>query len=107
MTDVLRILCGPFAWFVAFSAVYGLHGLICGHGVEGEAFGVLSLPRVLMVAAWLVSMLLLAGLVRGLYSPRLASASSFVTVVSRATGWVGLVATTWTLSPTLMTTYCL
>jgi len=107
MTDVLRILCGPFAWFAAFSAVYGLHGLICGHGIDGEVFGVLSLPRVLLVAAWLVSMILLAGLVWGLYSPRFASPSSFVTVVSRATGWVGLVATAWTLYPTVTTTYCL
>lgn len=107
MTDVLRILCGPLAWLAAFSAVYGLHGLICGHGVQGEVFGAVSLQRVLMVAAWLVSILLLAGLLWGLYSPRFTSPSSFVTFTSRATGWVGLAATVWTLSPTVMTTYCL
>lgn len=107
MRDVLRILCGPLAWLAAFSAVYGLHGLICGHGVQGEVVGAMSLQRVLMVSAWLASILLLGGLLWGLYSPRFASSSSFVTGVSRATGWVGLVATVWTLSPTVVTTYCL
>lgn len=107
MKDVLRILCGPLAWLAAFTAVYGLHGLICGHGVGGEVLGAMSLPRVLMATAWLASILLLGGLLWGLYSPRFASSSAFVTIVSRITGWVGLVATVWTLFPTVITTYCL
>ena len=107
MTDVLRILGAPLVWFAAFSAVYGLHGLICGHGIEGVVLGVISLPRFLMITAFLASILLLSGVLWTLYAPRFASSSPFVTFVSRATGWVGLVATVWTLSPTVVTTYCL
>lgn len=107
MKDVLRILGAPLIWFAAFSAVYGLHGLICGHGIEGNVLGVVSLQRLLMISAFLTSILLLAGLLWGLYAPRFASPSSFVTFVSRTTGWVALVATVWTLSPTVVTTYCL
>lgn len=106
MTDILRIVAGPLAWFAAFSTVYGLHGLICGHAIDGAVLG-FSLPRLLMIAAFLVSTAVLAGLVLVLHASRLASASAFVTFVSRATGWVGLVATVWTVSPTVMTTYCL
>lgn len=106
MIDILRILAGPLAWFAAFSAVYGLHGLICGHEIDGAVLG-LPLPRLLMIAAFLLSTALMAGLVWVLHTSRLASASPFMTFVSRATGWVGLAATVWTLSPTVMTTYCL
>lgn len=107
MIDILRILGGPLAWFAVFSAVYGLHGLICAHEIEGDVFGVVALPRLLMVAAFLASTALLAGLVWVLHAPRFASDSAFVTFVSRVTGWVGLVAAVWTLSPTIVTTYCL
>lgn len=106
MTDILRILVGPLVWFSAFSAVYGLHGLICGHQIDGAVLG-LPLPRLLMVAAFLLSTALLAALVWVLHASPFASASPFVTFVSRATGWVGLVATVWTLMPTVMTTYCI
>jgi hypothetical protein len=106
MIDILRILGGPLAWFAAFSAVYGLHGLICGRQIAGAMLG-LPLPRLLMVAAFLISTALLAGLVWLLHTPRFASASPFVTFVSRATGWVGLVAAVWTLSPTVVMTSCL
>jgi len=105
MTDILRILAGPLAWLMAFSAVYGLHGLICGHQIDGAVPG-LPLPRLLMVAAFLVSTTVLAGVVWVLHAPRFASTSPFVTFVSRTTGWVGLLATAWTLWPTVITTYC-
>lgn len=107
MSDVLRILAGPLVWFAAFSAVYGLHGLICGHGIGGVVLDVISLQRLLMITAFLASILVSAGVLWGLYAPRFASSSPFVTFVSRTTGWVGLVATVWTLSPTVLTTYCL
>ncbi len=107
MRDVLRILAGPLAWFAAFSAVYGLHGLICGHGVEGTVLGLVSLPRALLVGAFVASIGLLTALVWALHAPRFASDSAFVTFVSRATGWVGLVAAVWTLAPTAATSYCL
>lgn len=107
MKDVLRILAGPLVWFAAFSAVYGLHGLICGHGLEGTVLGLVSLPRALLLGAFLASIGMLAALVWALHAPRFASDSAFVTFVSRTTAWVGLVATVWTLAPTAATSYCL
>ncbi len=67
----------------------------------------LPLPRLLMVLAFGVSTAVLAALVGVLQASRFASASPFVTFVSRATAWVGLVATVWTLAPTVVMTSCL
>ncbi len=106
MKDLLRILIAPLVWLAAFSAVYGLHGLLCGHGIAGTAFG-LPLPRVLLVAAYAAAILLQVALLAALHHPRFASPSSFVRFVSRATSWVGVVATGWSLLPVVMTTYCI
>lgn len=107
MKDLTRILIAPLVWLAAFSAVYGLHGLICGHGIEGGAFGI-PMQRFLLVAAYVFAVLLQMALLVVLYHPRLASPSPspFVRFVSHATGWTGLVATAWSLLPVLMTTYC-
>lgn len=106
MRDVLRILVAPLVWLACFSALYGLHGLICGHGIDGTVFG-FSLQRFLIATAYLLAIALQAALLWRLHAQRFASASPFVGFTSRATGWVGLVATVWTLFPALATTYCL
>lgn len=107
MTDIIRILISPLVWLAAFSAVYGLHGLLCGHDITGEGWGLFSLPRMLLAAAYGLAVLAQVVLLVGLYSARFGSPSGFVRFVSRASGWVGLVATVWTLAPVLTTTYCL
>ena len=107
MKDIVRILIAPLVWLASFSAVYGLHGLICGHGIDGTVFGVVSLPRLLLVGAYGLSILIQVGLVWALHSARLGSPSPFVRFVSRATGWVGLVSAVWALLPTVTSTYCL
>ncbi|WP_426039799.1 hypothetical protein [Brevundimonas sp. DC300-4] len=107
MKDIIRILIAPLVWLASFSAVYGLHGLICGHGIDGMVFGLLSLPRALMALAYGLAVLIQVGLVWGLQAERFSSSSPFVRFVSRATGWVGLVAVVWSLLPTVTTTYCL
>lgn len=105
MRDVLRILISPLVWLASFSAVYGLHGLICGHGVGGGGLSY-PLPRALLIAAYVVVVLLQIGLLASLHYRRFASASQFTRFASRATGWTGLVATVWSLFPAVMTTYC-
>lgn len=107
MNDLLRILAGPLLWLATFSAVYGLNGVVCGVGAGGAAFGDVSLPRVIFAAAWLVAIGLQLGLVAALHTTRFGSRSSFVRVVSRTTGWVGLAASLWTLFPTVVTSSCL
>jgi hypothetical protein len=106
MTDVLRILIAPLVWLAAFSAVYGLQGLICGHGIEGTVLGIISLQRALMASAYTLSMAMLAVLLWGLTAQRFASASPFVRFVSQTAGWVFLVATAWSLFPAVATTHC-
>lgn len=105
MTDLLRILIAPLVWLAAFSAVYGLHGVLCGQAVTGTVLG-MPLQRVALVAAYGLAILLQLGLLWALHSPRFAATSDFVHFVSRATGWTGLIATIWSLLPVAVTTYC-
>jgi len=106
MTDILRILIAPLVWLAAFSSIYGLHGIICAHDVAGGTFGGAQ-PRAILVGAYGFAILMQVALIIVLYSQRLTSRSGFVRFVSRATGWVGLVATVWSLLPVVVTTYCL
>lgn len=110
MRDVLRILISPVVWLASFTAVYALHGFVCaldpgvsGIGVSG--FGI-SWIRIVLVAAFLFAAALQIVLLALLYSPRFGSAPGFARSVSRTSGWVGLVATVWTLFPTLATSTC-
>ncbi|MDD9724604.1 hypothetical protein PVV74_03955 [Roseovarius sp. SK2] len=104
MTDVLRILVSPLLWLAAFSAVYGLHGSICGHGLTGTVSGV-ALPGLLLGAGYALAVLAqLALLAAHYFWPH--PSSDLVRFVSRAGGWVGLVATIWTLLPVVPITTC-
>ncbi|SDY34144.1 hypothetical protein [Citreimonas salinaria] len=106
MKDLVRILIGPLVWLSAFSAVYGLHGVACAFGwADIDAWG-LSLMRVALTAAWLASLAVLAVTVAVLHSRRFGSPSGFVRGVSIMTGWVGLMATLWTLFPVVVTSTC-
>jgi len=105
MTDLVRILIAPLVWLVSFSAVYGLHGLLCGHQVEGVLIGI-PLPRVLLIAAFVLAVLLQVVLLAALHSRRFAASSDLIRFVSRASGWTGLVATIWSLQPVILTTSC-
>ncbi|MCV0395768.1 MAG: hypothetical protein K5872_05875 [Rhizobiaceae bacterium] len=105
MTDLLRILVSPVAWLAAFSAVYGLHGVLCSMMLDATVFG-MSRSRLVLALAFVVAVLLQAGLLAMLYSTRYGAAPGFARVVSRASGWTGLVATIWTLFPTLAVSTC-
>ena len=104
MTDVLRILVSPLVWLAAFGAVYGLHGLICGHGLTGTVLGV-ALPGLLLGAGYALAILAQLALLAAHYSWPHPS-SDLVDFVSRGGGWVGLVATIWTLLPVVSITTC-
>ena len=106
MMDMVRILIAPTAWLAAFSAVYGLHGVACSFGWAEIGLWGFSLMRIALTAAWLASIALLALILAGLYAPRFASRSGLVRRVSKGTGWVGLVATIWSLFPVVATSTC-
>lgn len=107
MTDIVRILIAPLIWLAAFSALYGLHGIACAYGWSGtDVAGGMSLLRVVLVAAWLGAIAVQAAILIGLYSRRFGSDSGWVRGVSGMTGWVGLVATVWSLFPVAATSSC-
>lgn len=105
MRDVLRILISPVVWLASFTAVYALHGFVCALDPGVSGIGV-SWIRIVLVAAFLFAAALQIVLLALLYSARFGSAPGFARSVSRASGWVGLVATVWTLFPTLATSTC-
>ena len=105
MTDLLRILIAPLVWLACFSTAYGLHGLICGHNLGGEVFA-LPVPRAPMVLAYVFAVILQIVLLVALYLRQFESPSGFVRLVSRTTGWVGLIAAVWSLFPVVMITSC-
>lgn len=98
MTDLARILAGPLLWLAGFTAIYGLHGVLCGAG--GPA------PRLPLAAAWLLLILMQAAVLAALVSERLGATAPTVRKASLITGWTGLVAALWTLFPTVATTSC-
>ena len=103
MIDVLRILVAPLVWLAAFSGVYGLHGLGCVLGWTEVDVLALSLFRTALLGAWGFAVLLQIGLLLALRFERFGSPSPFVRRTSVALGWVGLVATLWTLHPVALT----
>ena len=105
MRDILRILIAPLVWLASFSAVYGLHGLLCALGAADGTSALLS-PRFALLAAYGLVLLLQGVILLGLYSSRFAAATGFVRFVSHATGWVGLVAAAWSLMPVVTTSVC-
>ena len=106
MIELLRILVAPLVWLAAFSGVYGLHGLGCAlRWSEVEVLS-LSLHRFFLLSAWFAAILVQIALLAALRSERFGSNSSFVHGTSVAMGWVGLVATLWTLHPVAVTSAC-
>lgn len=106
MTDILRISVPLTAWLVAFSAVYGLHGLVCSDRWAAAGLD-LAVGRAAMAAAWIVAIALQVALLLALRSPRFASPSAFMRGVSLTLSVTALVAKLWTLMPVVTTSACL
>lgn len=102
MMDILRILIAPLVWLAGFSAVYGLHGALCGPAIAVDALS----AQVFVIGTFVITVLLQMALLWVLYHTRFAATSGFVRFVSRATAWVGLTATVWTLFPVAVLPAC-
>lgn len=107
MTDMIRILIGPFVWLSAFSAVYGLHGMGCALGWTEVEFAGLTLHRAALLAGWGATVAACAVVLVGLWSERLGSSSAFVRRVSIWLGLVGVVAAVWSLFPVAVLSACI
>jgi len=106
MIDVLRLF-GPFAvWFACFSAVYGLHGVVCSDRWNMAGL-TLADGRVVLMAAWLAAIVLQLAIVLVLRLPRFASTSGLATSVSLWLAGAAVVATLWALFPVAVTSTCL
>ena len=103
MKDILRLSVPLTLWIAAFSAVYGLEGVVCSRHGAGLAPGQ---GRTVLVAAWLAAVAVQAGLLFGLRTPRFASPSRFVQGLSLSLAVVALVATIWTLFPVAVVGLC-
>lgn len=106
MKDILRISVPLTVWLAAFSAVYGLEGLVCSHR-WAEAGLSLAAGRGILLAAWALAVALQTMLLLALRSPRFASPSGFARSVSLTLAGVALVATAWTFLPVAATSLCL
>lgn len=102
MSDIVRLSVPLTFWLAAFSAVYGLNGLLCsGSGLSLDA------GRAPLVAAALAAVAIQLVLLQALRSERYASPSSFVRRLSLALSIVALLATWWTLLPVAFASQCL
>ena len=105
MTDILRLALPLTLWLAAFSAIYGLQGLVCSDrwAVTGLSLdtGWLALMLARAAAVGLQVVVLLA-----LRSSRFGADRQFVRWVSVALAGVSLVTTVWTMSPVATTSLC-
>ncbi|MEQ8292824.1 MAG: hypothetical protein RIA08_11520 [Roseovarius sp.] len=97
MNSVLRLSLPLTLWLASFSAVYGLHGLLCSDRWnapvdEGTLRGLLILAT---VAAILVQILLMLAL----RSPRWPETDPTLRRISLVLAAVALASTVWTLLP--------
>ena len=105
MTDILRISLPLTVWLAAFSAIYGLEGLVCSSRWVEAGFGPTA-GRGALVVTWVLAVATQVAFVLALRSPAVASPSRFVRKVSLALAAAALVATVWTLMPVATTTLC-
>jgi hypothetical protein len=105
MRDILRLSAPLTLWLVAFSAVYGLEGLLCSAraGMVAPEVG-----RAVLVSASVAAVAAQLGLLLVLRSPGYGSPSRFVRQTSLALAVAATVASAWTLLvPAAVTSLCL
>lgn len=106
MTDILRISLPLTVWIAAFSAVYGLEGIVCSGRWAAAGLGP-DQGRAALIAAWAVAIAMQVGLILWLRMPRFASDLPWVQRVGTILAWVALVATVWSLMPVATASICL
>lgn len=106
MRDVLRISVPLTVWLASFSAIYGLHGVICSGGWPSVAMLGIPLSRVVLVLAWMSATGLQIALLLAVRSAQFGSASTFVRRTSIILSVAALIATLWTLFPVVVTSTC-
>ncbi|MFC3629423.1 hypothetical protein ACFOM8_08180 [Paracoccus angustae] len=106
MTDILRLSLPLSVWVAAFSAVYGLEGVVCSD-LWSRAGLSLDQGRAALVAAGIVAIAVQVVLLVGLRMPRFASGLPWVQRTAGILACVALAATVWSLLPVVTTSLCL
>lgn len=101
MSTVLRISLPLTLWLASFSAVYGLHGLICSS--RWVPLFENWTGRAVLIAAAVLAIAVQAALLFALRSPRWATSDRTMQRVSLTLAAAALVASIWTLLPTAVT----
>lgn len=104
MNDVLRLALPMTLWLVCFSAIYGLHGVICATELSAEAdpgWGGLALT-----VGWVVAVVLQAVVLGLLWTDRFGGPPGLVRRLARMLAVVGLVAAVWTFTPIAIVPVC-
>lgn len=107
MTDILRLFGPLVLWLASFSAVYGLHGIVCAAGLaDGPGAEGMTTGRALLMAAWgfAVAAQVLALWVVG--SARFGAAPGFARWTSLTLAVTALAAAVWTLFPVAVMSVC-
>jgi hypothetical protein len=107
MRDVLRLSLPLTLWLITFSAVYGLHGLICaGNWGALPGLGSLTLGRTVFLAAAAAAILTQGAMIFLLFGSRFGGASAFLRQTGLALAVIALVATVWTVIPITLLPTC-
>lgn len=106
MTDILRLSVPLGVWIAAFSAVYGLEGIVCSDLWRAAGLSP-GQGRGALVAAWIAALALQLALLAVLRRRRFASSLPWVQRIATILGGVALVATAWSLLPVVTTSLCL
>ena len=102
MRLLLRWTGGLIIWAIGFNLVYGLHGIGCGAGWDGQQMGPLSAFRWSLILGWLVPAVAGAWLVWHERDPVDRTGQ-----IALAGAVIGLVATFATGAPILVFPACL
>lgn len=103
MIVLLRLSAGLIGWAAAFCLVYGLHGIGCAAGWEARGPGAIGLHRLVLLAAWGVSLAATLAIALALHRRR---GAAILGRASAATGWIGFAATAFTFLPILVVPAC-
>ncbi|GGM12895.1 hypothetical protein GCM10011534_38690 [Pseudooceanicola nanhaiensis] len=103
MRSLLRLALPLTLWLACFSAVYGLAGLLCSSRWSPVADDTTRLT--LLALAAMAAVVLQAGLVLALRSPRWQDPDTTLRRASLVLAVAALVSTIWTLLPPLLTTH--
>jgi hypothetical protein len=104
MKEVLRIAIPLTLWLVSFSAVYALHGVICGAQLAWLADP--AMARTALISAWLVAVFAQLAVLIALLHPRLGGPPGVARWIAVTLAVAALVAAIWTLFPVAVLSLC-